>query len=75
VITGENKVIAPRTITVGFCLGTKRLYDFVHENPAVQFRAIEWVNNPILIKENPKMTAINRYSSPSSSSTRGPHGW
>lgn len=59
VITGENKVIAPRTITVGFCLGTKRLYDFVHENPAVQFRAIEWVNNPILIKENPKMTAIN----------------
>jgi len=59
VITGENKAIAPRIITVGFCLGTKRLYDFVHDNPAVQFRAIEFVNNPIVIKENPKMTAIN----------------
>jgi len=59
VITGENKVIAPRIITVGFCLGTQRLYDFVHDNPAVQFRRIDWVNNPILIKENPKMTAIN----------------
>lgn len=59
VITGENKVIAPRIITVGFCLGTKRLYDFVNDNPAVQFRGIDWVNNPILIKENPKMTAIN----------------
>jgi len=40
-------------------MGTKRLYDFVHNNPHVEFYPSEYVNNPINIAQNKKMVAIN----------------
>lgn len=47
-----------QTIT-SFCFGTRRLYDFVDDNPSISFLDVEHVNFPINIMKNNKMTAIN----------------
>ncbi|MDY3339497.1 acetyl-CoA hydrolase/transferase C-terminal domain-containing protein [Riemerella anatipestifer] len=47
-----------RTIT-SFCFGTKRLYDFINDNPSIAFLDVLKVNHPIEIMKNQKMTAIN----------------
>ena len=59
VITGTKKTINKGKITVGFLMGTKRLYDFVDDNPLVQMETSDYVNNPAVIMKNYKMTAIN----------------
>ena len=59
VITNKYKgTHANRTIT-SFCFGTRRLYDFVDDNPAVSFMDVQHVNFPINIMKNKKMHAIN----------------
>ncbi|MCP3664448.1 MAG: GNAT family N-acetyltransferase [Gammaproteobacteria bacterium] len=47
-----------KTITT-FCLGTQRLYDFVHQNPHIEFYPSEHVNNPANIAKNDRMVSIN----------------
>ncbi|MBS1573108.1 MAG: acetyl-CoA hydrolase/transferase family protein [Bacteroidetes bacterium] len=47
-----------RTITA-FCFGTKKLYDFVHDNPSIAFMDVQHVNFPINIMKNKRMHAIN----------------
>ena len=47
-----------QTIT-SFCFGTRRLYDFVDDNPSITFLDVKHVNYPINIMKNHKMTAIN----------------
>lgn len=47
-----------RTIT-SFAFGTKKLYDFIDDNPSFQFMDVEQVNYPINIMKNKKMVAIN----------------
>jgi acyl-CoA hydrolase len=47
-----------RTIT-GFMAGTRKLYDFVHDNPSVRVMNIAYVNDTSIIRQNPKATAIN----------------
>ncbi|MCP4297635.1 MAG: GNAT family N-acetyltransferase [Proteobacteria bacterium] len=47
-----------KTIT-SFCFGTKKLYDFVDNNPHVEFHPTEYVNNPVVIAQNRKMISIN----------------
>jgi 4-hydroxybutyrate CoA-transferase len=59
VITGEKKEIDRNKITVGFILGSRKLYDFVDDNPSVVFRDMQFVNDPNVIRQNPKVTAIN----------------
>ncbi|MDR2204638.1 MAG: 4-hydroxybutyrate CoA-transferase [Flavobacteriaceae bacterium] len=49
---------ANRSIT-SFCFGTRRLYDFVDDNPSIAFLDVEYVNFPINIMKNKKMHAIN----------------
>lgn len=49
---------ANQTIT-SFCFGTRRLYDFVDDNPSISFIDVQHVNFPINIMKNKKMTAIN----------------
>jgi len=43
----------------GFVLGSRRLYDYIHDNPSVAQLDIAYVNNPSVIARNPKVTAIN----------------
>lgn len=58
-ITGEEKVIEPGRIVAGFVHGTRRLYEFIHENPIVHLHDISYVNDTAVIRKNPKVTAIN----------------
>lgn len=47
-----------RTIT-SFAFGTRKLYDYIHDNPSFEFMDVEHVNYPINIMKNKKMVAIN----------------
>lgn len=59
VINNKYKQIHPNKTVTGFALGTKRLYDYVDDNPAFQFLDIDYVNDPHVIRRNNKMVAIN----------------
>jgi len=59
VITGERKNFKPRKIIAGFVLGTKRIFDFVDNNPIFEFHPTAYVNDPGLIARNDRMVAIN----------------
>jgi len=59
VVTNRYKTIHPNYIVTGFALGSRRLYDFIDDNPLVRFLDIEYVNNDNVIRKNPKVTAIN----------------
>ena len=59
VITGARKNYKPRKIIAGFVLGTKKMFEFVDNNPIFEFRPTAYTNNPELIARNEKMVAIN----------------
>jgi len=59
VITGELKKKRQYKIVSSFMLGTKRLYQFVHDNPLIEMLDIAYVNDTHVIRQNPKVTAIN----------------
>jgi len=59
VVTGARKTLDRGKVVASFCLGTRKLYDFVHDNPAFSFRPTEYVNDPHVISQQYKMTAIN----------------
>lgn len=59
VITGEFKRTHPGKIVSGFAIGTRRLYDFIDDNPLVAMLDIGYVNDTSVIRKNPKVTAIN----------------
>ena len=59
VITGARKNFKPRKIIVGFALGTKKLFEFVDNNPVFEFHPTAYTNDPALIARNDNMVAIN----------------
>ncbi len=59
IINNKFKSIHPHKTVTGFALGTKRLYNYVDDNPAFQFLDIDYVNDPHTIRRNKKMIAIN----------------
>ena len=59
VVTGARKTMDRGKVVASFCLGTKKLYDYVHNNPVFSFRPTEYVNDPNVISQQYRMTAIN----------------
>ena len=59
VLTSAAKTLHQGKILAGFILGSKRLYDWVHDNPLIEMRRTEYVNDPFVIAQNEKMVAIN----------------
>jgi 4-hydroxybutyrate CoA-transferase len=59
VINGARKNFKPRKIILGFALGTKKLFDFVDNNPIFEFHPTAYTNDPLLIARNDHMVAIN----------------
>ena len=59
VINNLKKRIHPNKTVTGFAVGTKRLYDYVDDNPSFVFLDIDYVNDPHVIRRNPKVIAIN----------------
>jgi acyl-CoA hydrolase len=59
VITNEKKTLHPGKIVIGFVLGTRRLFDFINNNPIFEFHPAQYVNDPFIISRNDKQVAIN----------------
>lgn len=59
VITGAKKSIHRGKVIATFILGTKKLYEFVHNNPIFEMHPVEYTNDPYVIGQNDKMVAIN----------------
>jgi len=59
VITNRLKKVHPNRITTSFVSGSKRLFDFVHDNPMVEFHPCDRTNDTALIRQNDKVAAIN----------------
>ncbi len=54
----KKKVLRGKTVT-SFVAGTKKVYDFVHNNPSMSFMNVSFVNDSGTIRQNPKVVAIN----------------
>ncbi|TBN05518.1 acetyl-CoA hydrolase/transferase family protein [Hyunsoonleella flava] len=59
VINGNYKGISPGRALTTFLGGSKQLYDYVDDNPFVELRESDYVNDVSIIKQNPRMVAIN----------------
>lgn len=59
VVTCRKKSLHPGKVVAAFCMGTRRLYDYVHNNPLFEFRPCHYVNDPYVIAQNDRMVSIN----------------
>ncbi len=59
VITNRKKTLHNGKIVATFCMGTQRLYDFVNDNPLIEFHPCDYTNDPFVIARNEKMVSIN----------------
>jgi acyl-CoA hydrolase/GNAT superfamily N-acetyltransferase len=58
-VTGIQKTMDRGKITASFCMGTRRLYDYIHNNPLFCFRPTEYVNDSNIIGKQNRMVSIN----------------
>jgi acyl-CoA hydrolase len=59
IVTNQHKNVHRGKTVSGFLTGSKKLYDFVNDNPSVIQLEMDYVNNPTIIARNPKVVAIN----------------
>ncbi|MFD1314749.1 acetyl-CoA hydrolase/transferase family protein [Namhaeicola litoreus] len=59
IVNGSKKKVNPYKIVSGFAMGTRRLYDFMDDNPEIEMKDIAYVNDTAIIRQNPRATAIN----------------
>jgi len=59
VVTNARKTVDRKKVVTSFCLGTRRLYDFVDDNRDFEFRPCDYTNDPSIISQQENMVAIN----------------
>ncbi|MCK4392035.1 GNAT family N-acetyltransferase [Candidatus Bipolaricaulota bacterium] len=59
VIDNTNKAIDRNKTVASFCMGKRSTYEYLSDNPAIAFRPVEYTNDPMIIAQSQKMTAIN----------------
>jgi acyl-CoA hydrolase/GNAT superfamily N-acetyltransferase len=59
VVNCRKKSLHPGKVVASFCMGTRRLYDYVNNNPLFEFRPCKYVNDPYVIAQNDRMVSIN----------------
>src|SRR6266545_4939954 len=59
VLNCRRKTLLPGKIVSSFCFGTRKLYDYIHDNPRFEFRPTEFTNDPFQIARNRRMVAIS----------------
>jgi len=59
VIDNSKKSINQGKTVATLCMGRKGTYEYIHDNPAIEFRTIDYTNNPLIIAQHDNMTAIN----------------
>ena len=60
VINGKRKSVHPGRIVTSFALGTRRFYDFVDENPAVEFHPVDHISAPALIAQHDRLVSLTQ---------------
>jgi len=59
VITGEHKKVLRYKLVSSFVMGSRRIYEFINDNPGVTMKETAYTNDTAIIRRNPKVTAIN----------------
>ncbi len=59
VINGAKKTLHPGKVIVTFLMGTRKLYDFIDNNPVIELHPVDYVNDPYVIAQNDNMVSIN----------------
>lgn len=59
VVNGERKSLHRGKVVAAFVLGTRRLFDFIDDNPGFEFRSVSYTNDPFVVAQNDRMVAIN----------------
>ncbi|NPV91467.1 MAG: acetyl-CoA hydrolase/transferase family protein [Firmicutes bacterium] len=59
VVNCREKTLHPGKAVVAFLMGTRKLYDFVDQNPMVEMYPVDYVNDPFVISQNDRIVAIN----------------
>jgi GNAT superfamily N-acetyltransferase len=59
VINNSQKTLNRGKTVATFCMGHQKTYEFIHDNPSMEFRTIDYTNNPLTISRQKNMTAIN----------------
>lgn len=59
VVDNSRKTIDRGKTVAAFCMGKNETYAFLHDNPSIEFRTIDYTNNPVIIARNRNMVAIN----------------
>lgn len=59
VITNKRKALYKDKFVATFAMGSKKLYDWLHDNLAVEFRRGSWVNDPAVVRQNTRMVSVN----------------
>ena len=59
VINGRNKALDRGKMVSTFLMGSQKVYDFLHNNPMVAMMDVAYTNDPFVVAQQPKMTAIN----------------
>jgi GNAT superfamily N-acetyltransferase len=59
VIDNTRKTVNRGKSVASFCMGHKETYEFIHDNPDIEFRTIDYTNSPIVIAQHENLVAIN----------------
>jgi len=59
VVDNKRKSLNRGKTIATFCMGYKETYEYLHDNPAIEFRTVDYTNNPLVIARHENMTAIN----------------
>jgi acetyl-CoA hydrolase len=59
VVNGEKKTFLPNKVVASFVIATKKLFDYIDNNPLIEFRPTKFVNDPFNIARNDNMISIN----------------
>jgi acyl-CoA hydrolase/GNAT superfamily N-acetyltransferase len=59
VVNNSRKTLDRGKTVATFCMGHQKTYEFIHDNPSIEFRTIDYTNNPLTISRQKNMTAIN----------------
>jgi len=59
IVTGSKKTLHPYKVVMTFVLGSKKLYEFVDNNPIFEAHPVDYTNHPFIVAQNEKMVAIN----------------
>jgi len=58
IVNGEYKTLHPGKVVCSFCIGTREIYEYVHDNPRFAFYPAEYVYNPMVIARNERMVSV-----------------